>query len=172
METSSSVTIDDISVNLSQVLLTLTTSADLGGQNSLVVKVLPRSWRALVQVPTLPTFWVTAVDKLLMLGCPCSLSSVNWYQLASRLGVRYCVHCALLPCSLTQKTVCNLEICLEEEKKVCHSSNSTTLSKVSALLSRKLWYLFSIDKFVNSNHSYTDGIATKKFCSGIYSISY
>ena len=24
--------------------------------------------------------------------CPCSPSSVNWYQLASGLGVRYCEH--------------------------------------------------------------------------------
>ena len=29
---------------------------------------------------------------ILTLWCPCSPSTVNWYQLASRLGVRHCVY--------------------------------------------------------------------------------
>ena len=33
------------------------------------------------------------------------LDLVDWYQLASRLGVRYCAHCSIMPPSLTQESI-------------------------------------------------------------------
>ena len=74
-----------------------------GMQYGCVVKGLPRRWRALAQVVRQPTFWLIAEDKQLTLWCPCLLSSVNRYQLASWAGAG--TLCALILCSLAQESI-------------------------------------------------------------------
>ena len=54
-------------------------SAYMSGQTDHVVKGLPQSWKAPVQVQRLPTFWLISVDKLLY-----KRSGVLWICLALR----------------------------------------------------------------------------------------
>ena len=81
-------------------------------------KAWARSRRAPVQVLSLLTFWLIALDEQLSL-CPCSASSVNWYQLAEWLagGETLCINAvSLRRASQGHKAVCNPEICLEKKQ--------------------------------------------------------
>ena len=57
-----------------------------GGPMVVWLRDWPETEGSPVRFPRPPTFWLIALDKLLTFWCPCSPSSVNWYQLASGLG--------------------------------------------------------------------------------------
>ena len=80
---------------------------------------LPRDRRVAGLIPETTDFLTISCGQASnALVSLCSPSSVNWYQLASRLGVRHCVHLcrAVSPrrASRGHKAVCNPEICLEK----------------------------------------------------------